>query len=219
MSRNLTQNRAITLMELMVAIILLSMIVLYFSALEQIGRRTTILAERKAQVQNDASYVMEHMRQQILKTIGYKNMDISGTNINPIFIEDKGGGRRKVIRFWVDHDQDGRFNGDNTAHDWILCYALRNGNNEVTFDSHANTYNANRPCAGEVLSKRISDLSIVEPPAGIIQRAPFNLTSNYITLTVTACWDPSAGTCGNEKADNPQVTMQTTIAMPGVSLN
>jgi len=218
MLRNLTQNRAVTLMELMVAIILLSMIVLYFSALEQIGRRTTLLAERKAQVQNDASYVMEHMRQQILKTIGYKNMDISGTNINPIFIVSTGGGKRKLIKFWYDRDQDGQYNGDNAAHDWIGCYSVRQGGNDrVTFDNHANNYNTNGACGGgETLSSRITSLT-TQPVS--IQRAPFDLSSNYITLTVTACWNPSAGTCGNEKADNPQVTMQTTVTMPSVSLH
>jgi len=219
MSRNLTQNRAITLMELMVAVIMLSMIVLYFSALEQIGRRTTFLAERKSQVQNEASYVLEHMRQQILSTIGYRNMQYGGVSINPIFVVSTGGNNRKLIKFWVDHDQDGRFTGDNSA-DWILCYSVRQGGQDtVTFDNHANNYNTNGACGGgEILSRRIT--SFTTQPVSI-QRNPFNLSSNSITLTVTMCWDPQEiiGTCGNEKADNPQVTMQTTIAMPGVSLN
>jgi prepilin-type N-terminal cleavage/methylation domain-containing protein len=219
MSRNLAQDRAVTLMELLVAIALLSMIILYFSSLESIGRRTTFLAERKSLVQNEASFVLEHMRQQMTHIIGYKDMQYGGGSINPVFIVSTGGGRRKLIKFWVDHDGDGKFNGDNTAHDWILCYSVRQGNDVVTFDNHTNNYNTNGACGGgETLSNHI--VSFVTQPVAI-QRNPFNLTSNYLTVSVTACWDPTEaiGACGNERADNPQVTMQTSVQIPGVSVH
>lgn len=216
MNRDLSHNHAVTLLELIVAMVLFSMIILYFSALEQIGRRTTFLAERKAQVQNEAIFVLEHMRQQLIKTIGYADMIYSGISVNPLYIVEKGGGKRKLLKYWTDGNLNGRWDTNDT----VGCYAARDGNNQVVFYNNDNTNYSGNSCGGgaEVLSSRIVSFSTT-PPA--IQRSPFDLTSNYITLTVTACWDPSEanGTCGDEKADNPQVTMQTTVAMPSVSVH
>ena len=211
-------NRSITLMELLVALTLLGLIILYYDSMQRIGTDDAIVSDRRAKTQNDASFVLEHITKHLRNAIGNATQYDSGQTINPVVILSVGAGNRYILKYWVDNNGNAQWEPD-TAKDEVDSYLFRQGNNSVTYMTACNNFkNANcpSPATSEVISTNIIDVTFT--PAGITYQ-PFSLTGNNIGIKVTSCYDPSggAGACGSKY--NPQVTMQMSVAMPGISIN
>ena len=236
------RHNGMTLFELLIAMALLGVLVLYFTALEQIGRQDVMAVDRRVKVQNEAVYALEHISKNLLNVIGSATMGenggSSGASINPIYISDQGAKKRR-IKFVYDYNggtPNGAWDGIGGG-DRVGCYQIRESSNTVAYDPDAgdmNQYKNNGACsATEVLSDHITDIVTVPDT---IQVQPFNLGQNWIELSVTACYNPAAtcaqhsshyyngvdigsSTCGDIKhPENPAVTVTTRITMPMVSV-
>jgi len=128
------KNRSVSLLELIIAISLLSLIVIAFSSIELFSRYQMVSSDRRARVQNEAAYVVEHMAQNITRAIGNRNQF-------PITNIPSDG-----IRVRIDSTADGRLD---TANDIEIAYRLLTGPNRMN-------YYSNYPGPSVVISSRIS---------------------------------------------------------------
>lgn len=110
-------------MELLVALVVTSIIILYFSAIERIGYQDLLTTDRRSKVQNDVSHVLDHMTTNIT---GRKKLDadnrtyhirggaIGNTQISSQYPIDttSGIGSDNAILIWIDYDNDGQRDSD-----------------------------------------------------------------------------------------------------------
>lgn len=189
-------SKSITLLELLIALTLVGVIVLAFSGIELFSRYHVTTADRRAKVQNEVSYVLEHMNKEISRAIGNELVDGNQnvTRISNVPLAD-------FIQAFVDTNPNGvRDAGDH----WI---AYRRNLTNYHLDYCSNCSMATGACSNciqpwEILSERITAM---------------NSTSAPLTVTIVGCWDPrsTAFACGT--SDNPSVNMSTSINMPSVS--
>ena len=198
----INKKYATSLTELLVAIALIGLLVLGISSLDTYSRFHLLDSDRRVQIQNDVSYVLEHMAKNITGTAnrGGAIGDVNQQTINTA-VPIQGD---PTIRIWVDNNPNGIREGppedDEIAYRYtgyqIWYYAICRGPN-------CNWAGSATP---EVIAYKITGF----------QR---NWTDNYISANITVCWDPAEThhSCGT--IDNPQVNMITRIKMPSVSVN
>lgn len=187
-------NRSLTLIELLSALVIFSLVVVGLGGVFVLSYREIIAAERMAVVQQEASLIVDHMTKNISQAIGsaatgavydappYLGIELSGND---------------SIRVRLDSDGDGR-PLDNA--NWI---AYRLNGTEVRYSTNYNRPGTGWPVGGgEILSNRITQFEVA-----LISQ------TNYITLIVIARYNPAAA-AGRM---NPQVTMQADINMPMIS--
>lgn len=190
-------KRSITLIELLIAITLLSLIVLGFSSIDLFSRNQVLTADRRAQVQNEVAYVLEHMTKELNNAIGNSIIP----NNSPFWAAPDS----VQIGYIADVDHNGQ-RIDDAAHRRGYRYG---GSNPYTIWFCTNPIEAMCYSSGsgaEFLSRRITAFT-----------PNYVTTDNYIGIDLTGCWDPdgSPNACGTP--DNPSVTMRTRIKMPSVS--
>ena len=59
-------NKSMSLVELIIAVSLLSVVVLAFSSIELFSRHHLLSVNKRTQIQNNISYVLEHMAKEII---------------------------------------------------------------------------------------------------------------------------------------------------------
>jgi len=69
MNTHLT-HKSVTLVELIIAIVLLSVMVIGFSSIETFSRYHVLSADRRVKLQNNVSYALDHMTKHIAQAIG-----------------------------------------------------------------------------------------------------------------------------------------------------
>jgi prepilin-type N-terminal cleavage/methylation domain-containing protein len=230
-------NRAVTLMELLVALIVTSILVLYFFAIEKIGRQDLITADRRAKVQNDVSYVLDHMTTNITgrmklaadnETYQIRGGAIGNTQLSsqyPIDTSQINGDNAIKVRI------DSNNNGQRDSNDIQIAYRYSPASNYQIW--HYPNYTAYTGSLVTCTCPTPGDLTTCcEVLTGSRIRPDFSSTTgqdktyvvydpnnNYLDVQVTGCWDPAEAThtCGH--ADNPSVTMRSYIRMPSVTTN
>lgn len=194
---NLFHCKSLSLIELIIAITLMALVVLGFASIDLFSRFQVLSSGRRAKAQNEASSVLEHMTKEISKAVG--SAGISGQAP----ISNDTIGVDTAIHAYIDSDRDGR--GDR----WI-AYRFISASYEIQYCPECL---GNPPCDSCLSPWGSADENILSQK--ITYFIPnYNLSDNYIDISVTACDDP-VGTCGTR--DNPSVTMQTRIKMPAVS--
>jgi Tfp pilus assembly protein PilV len=195
------RNKSVTLVELIIAIVLVSVIILGINSVNIFSRYHLISSDHRAKLQNDVSFVLEHMTKEVSKAIGNEAITFSGFGSGSVIsITDNTS-----LTIFIDATQDGI---RNTANDYWIKYNL-----DTADDKHELTYCAKCPdkaCACsttdglEILSKKITGFS---PSVDFTK-------GNYVTVDITGRWDPS-----NDKVsqDNPEISMRATINLPSVS--
>ena len=192
---------ALTLMELLVAIALLSLVSLGVYSLSTFSQHHTTTASRQAEVQNEVSLVLDHMSKHISQAIG----NAVSTNPNPpivvipvvnpteirAFIDTNGNGQSEAgIDHWTDY---------------------RLVSNRVQFCGEQCTTDLN--CS----STSTSCYQDINGRACITAFTPnYTLGNNYVDVSLTGCWDPAVN-CGT--LDNPQANMTIRIDLPSVSVH
>ncbi|MDP2941213.1 MAG: hypothetical protein Q8N85_03040 [Candidatus Omnitrophota bacterium] len=208
------RRQSLTLIELLIAVILLSVIVLAFSNIQIFGHFQVLTGDRRAKVQNEAARVIAHMSKEISRAIGNEALN----NVKVIDTQDiTNDGETKRIKIYVDGNSNGKseYPADDTDY-WIAYRFYDSGNpknkNQVQFCGKCKQKNCNT-CdppnwKWEVLSSNITDFTC---------EASSPLTENFINAQVAACWDPreTSYPCGDR--ENPSVTLQSRIQMPSVS--
>jgi len=209
------QNSGLTLIELLIALCLFALIVVAFSSIDTFSRYHLMSSDRRVKLQNDVSYILEHMAKEISKAIG--NRGITGQN--PIDLTNIAGDT--AIKVCVDGNPYATPvpispNGRWDANDRQIAYRYRTSGNlgeryQFWYYAVCSGPNCNQSgtTSHEVLSSKISDFTCTSTP-----------TDNYVDIQVTACWDPATAVSPyNGTPNNPCVTMHNRIDMPGLTTN
>ena len=209
---------AVTLVELLMALVLLSLIVLGISQVDFFSSFHLVTTDRRAQISNEATRALEHMNKQIMQAVG--NEIIGGADSVVIVVaNDPPGDDNNTIRFKVDTSNP----ADNVADTW-RAYLYHNnsaatGKNQIWYcpqcsDSTCATCTPAWGDADNIIAKNIKGFTPSNPVDGSSR-----LNKNYVTLQIQACWDATQTNYSCGTADNPSVTVKADIRMPSVSTN
>jgi hypothetical protein len=162
--------------------------VLGFASIDLFSRHQVLTANRRAQVQNEVSFVLEHMSKEISRAIGDANQI-------PVTIDTPAGPNPpwRKIRVWIDSNP----NAIRDTNDVEIAYEWNRNNRRVR-------YWPDYTGPSDVISNRVTNFDVSQ-------------TDNYVSVELTACWDPASTTWSCGASDNPSVTMRTRIMMPSVS--
>jgi Tfp pilus assembly protein PilW len=206
-------KKGVTLVELSIAICIFSLIVIGFASIGTFSQYYVITSDRRAKLQNDASYVLEHMAKNLTGTGtlgGAIGNVVSSTNypVQAITISPNSG-----IAIRVDSNNNGQLDGS----DRQIAYIYDSANYWFLYYPDASVTS---PCPGSactvLTSSRIrSDFSTTTSKATYYS---YSSANNYIEVQIGACWTPSSdATCGT--VDNPALEIKNRISMPAVSTN
>jgi hypothetical protein len=197
---------SITLVELLVAVILIGLLIFGISSLDTYARFHLIESDRRVQVQNETFYVLEHMAKNITGTPD-KGGAIGDINQSPIDRTDIDGD--SAIRIRVDYDNDGQ----RGAGDKQVAYRYRGSDNNYEIWYYPNY--TDFPDSYQVISenKITSDFGDTY--------ASYTISDNYLEVAIRACWDPdeTVEVCWCGSVSNPQINIKTRFKMPAVSVN
>ncbi len=204
-NRSNSLNKAVTLAELIIAVVLLSVVVLTVSSIDRFSRFHLRTSQRRAELQNLVSYALEHMSKNLIHAIG--NEKITGAN-SVVIAGVTPAGDVAWLYFVRDKNDNGRYDLIDD------CYALYYySDNNIWWLSDIST------SAWENLdiNARFAAASFNKPVD-----ATSRLNQNYIDVSLTACWDPNSINLAvhpDGTPDNPCVTMSQRMKMPSVSTN
>ena len=196
-------RKSVTLIELLIAISLLAVMILGINSIDVFSRFHFFSTDRRAKLQNDVSYCLEHMTKYFFYAIG--NESLPGMANSVVFISPNSS-NTSILSVFVDANGS----GVKDAGDTWSGYLFNSNAHKLTYYAQC----ADSACsiaAGSplVLSSKITAFSAVKD----FTKGP------YVNVSLTACWDPTqtTATCGT--SDNPSVTMATSLALPSVSNN
>lgn len=189
------KQRGTTLIELLIAVGLLLLVVLGFQSIHLFSNYHVINADRRAKLQNESVYTLQHMAKEISKAIG--DISQSAVEISDISSDT-------AIKVYIDYNQNGQRDGG----DRQIAYRFT-GTTGSPSDRYQIWYYSNyvNPSSSyEVISRNVT---LFEPTT----------TGNYVNVKITVCWDSDGNpvACGTQ--DNPGITMQSRIHMPGVTMH
>lgn len=206
---SLVRDKSVTLLELLIALVLMSLIVLGFSSIDLFSRYHVITSDRRVKIQNEASLGLEHMTKQISRAIGNEIADGANQVVDTTAIAGD-----PAIRVYVDANGNGK--KDSSPSDYWIAYrftgATGNPNTQYQIWYYSNYVNPGSPY--ETIARNITLFTPIKPINSSNQ-----LNNNFITIQLTACWNPATAVLPNGAADNPCVSMNTNIKMPSVSAN
>ncbi|MBU2437394.1 MAG: prepilin-type N-terminal cleavage/methylation domain-containing protein [Candidatus Omnitrophica bacterium] len=221
-----------TLIELILALALLGVIILGVTAFDVASREFLRSSRRKAQVLNEAVFVLEHIAKRAVSGIGDISNPAIGQGITPapynepmfyIFQDTHPNPNPNGI---LDIDRSDPLNPANPSNlDIPIGYAQQSvagGGEEVIFMCPNARHNHRAgddggPGRHEILTRRARPLA---------DGGGFNFTINRdppvtgipvsVTIKVTLRYDPWKP---KHMRNNPEATAETTISVPGYSLN
>ncbi len=197
MSRN-RKLSAMSLMELLIAFILLGLVVIGISNIEVFCRYNFVSTDRKAKVINDAGYLIEHLTKIVGKAIGH-------AGDRPVTIGASTAGNTSMFEVWTDTNGS----GIKDMGDAQVCYYYTTASHSIQFDDQKALFGAMSASVikGEIISRNVVYFNV-------------SVNGTFVFANITTCWNPNAPP-GNDKScgtvDNPQASMKARIAMPGVS--
>lgn len=204
-------RKSITLVELLIAIVLIGMIVLGLHSIELFSRFHIIASDRQAKLQNEIAYVLEHMSKKMLNAVGNTNATDPGQRpiaTNSIEVDN-------TIQIRTDTNS----NGQRDSGDKQIAYRYRAPDYQIWYYSnYTDCLDYADPSCYEVITHKI-----IRPDFSTDTTQPTHFTysssNNYLDLQITACWDPDGdpNACGTP--DNPSITMRARINMPSASTN
>jgi Tfp pilus assembly protein PilV len=206
---NRHREKAVTLIELLIAALLLSMIIVGFASVDIFSRNQVLRSSRITQLQNEASFVMDHMTKFVSNAIG----DINNVPVH--FYTDNRGFR---VRY--DSNGDGKADGTDA---WVAYRHVPNAagtDSEIRFYSSVADVDPIPSSAGyTVLANKIK-LSTGAAASSWGMAVVYSPNNNYIEVTIRACWTPDAvdgstDECGT--INNPMVTVKSLLKMASVS--
>ena len=161
-------NKSLTLVELLIAVCIFSLIVVGFSNIDTFSRYHVLSSDRRIKLQNDAAYVLEHMAKNISKAIGDANQAAVDTS--------SGISGDTAIKVWIDSNSNGKRDGS----DIQIAYRYRGATDYQIW--YYSDY-VGSPGSYEVISRKISSFS-------------GSLSDNYVLVEVGTCWNPAVA-CGS----------------------
>jgi len=187
---------SVTFIELLVAIVLLSVVILAVNNLNVFSQFHIVSSDRRAKLQNDASRCLEHITKYASGAIGNEAVSGGGSAINA------GLNILAVFR-----DVNGNGLADPPGVDWWVGYTLNTTTHQLSYCDH---------CSDSTCSVCLGN---TENLANDISAFSSGNQVTYVNADITACWDPTAATAACGTSDNPSVIMSTSINLPSVSTN
>jgi len=207
-----------TLIELLIVVVLLSLISLGFFNLHIFSQEQVFQADKRSKVQNEISFVLEHMTKQVKgRAFGVGNIrggvigNMTDTVNLPVTLVPAAPPHTQ-IRFLIDFNGNGRLDPPGVGDtDKIIVYE---------YDNHSIRFYPNftdNPTTFETLTNQAVILGPFNE-GGIPSRIDYTLGDNFFAITLGGCWDPGA-VLTMPVLENPQVIMTATISMPSVGVN
>jgi hypothetical protein len=190
----LRQKKAITLMELILASVLLGGVLLTVNGIDAYSRDKIVTADRRTRTQNEATFILDHMAKNISQAIGSSSAP---------GIEISGGSNIKVR--W-----DRNINAipdDDVGTDWI-AYLYDPATHQLNYDPTYPPLGGGWPAGGETISNKVEAFQCIYTPG-----------TNFVYVEVIACFRPNWATYSCGTPENPTISMHTRIGMPGISTN
>jgi len=192
MNRNHKPHSAISLVELVISIVLLGLVITGFYGIEVFSRYHLLTSDRRAKLQNEVSFLVEHMS---------KNLVVAMGDFDNSAVTSSGG----TVTAYVDENDDG-IRDTSVAARIRYCY----GSNDCGITAVANAvYFQAGANAGELLVRRVTNFAVALDATD----------RNLLVIDLSACWDPAETNSACGSSDNPSIALQTTIRMPSVSVN
>lgn len=200
------QKKTVTLVELILAITLLAVIVLGASALEIAARRFLRSSERRAQVLNEAIYVLNHIAKSALMGIGNETVVALNTG-NTLYNEQM---------LFIRQDSNGNFTVDST--DTVIGYAQQSntvgGGNDTIIFICPDTGSFNDCTGVEVVNReQLTNRARLRSEGGGFF---FTIANNTANISVVLRYNPFNPVI--DPRDNPQIELNTTIIVPSAPL-
>jgi len=196
---SLRLNKSLTLLELLIAIGLITIVVLAFASVQIFSNFHLATSGRQVQLQNESYLALEHMRKNIIMAIG----DISDLPVRPY--DDNRG-----IRIRIDSNGDGRVDPADT---WI---GYRHEGSQILFfpsDSDGSYSGDSEVIANHiVITQDPTSPESAANPWGLKIDMP---AINQFNITVKARWVPDSAT--PVSLNNPEVVLTASIIAPTVS--
>jgi type II secretory pathway pseudopilin PulG len=198
---NLRHNKSITLLELVISISILGLLALAFSNLDTFTRYHVMTSDRRARLQHEASYVLEHMAKEITKAIGdFSQVPVEGTATARIEGDP-------AIKIWIDYNGS---KGLRDTSDRQIAYRFTsttsNPNDKYQIWYYSNCVGSDCGSQPEVLARQITGFS-----------ATYDSANSYVDVQITACWDPDGSPLACGTPDNPSINLHNSIDLPSVS--
>lgn len=191
-------KRAITLPELIIALILAGIAVLGAISFEVASREFFRSANRRVGVLNQASLIMDHITKNALRGIG----DVTQAGNEAIQVVSSASlGQMLVIK--QDTNGNGRRDANNNV-DNLVGYARDDNKGEFLFCTDVKTPAYSCAVPKRVVLSSQSTAWSVNVPAN----------TNYAEVSVGVRYDRTLPS----SADNPEVILNTTVSAPGFSL-
>lgn len=189
-------HRSVTLLELLIAIVLLAVVILGINNANMFSRYHLISSDRRAKLQNDLSLSLEHIVKQASKAVG--NETVYGAD-SAVYIT------ATTLSVLADTDINAQRN-PGTGDFWIR-YKLDTGTKKLNYCSQCpDAACATCSVAEEIVASNISSFTCSKDFS----------KGNYVNISITACYN-AALTC--DTPDNPSASMSNTISLPNVSIN
>jgi hypothetical protein len=209
-----TRNSAVTLLELLIALVLLTIVVLGFVSIESFSRYQVLSSERRTALQNEVSLALDHISKNIFSAFGNTRIDPvnqpAGNDVVDIAVcgTDPAVDNFVALTVYVeDVNQDHR---PTFLVDRRIAYMFDRSLHTLKFINNY-TGGCSSALPGDTLSSRITAFVPV-----FAMDAAGNYP-NHIDLQITACWDPTEANHACGTSDNPSVTMNSRAVMPSVS--
>lgn len=176
-------KKALTLIELIIASSLVGVIILAAFSMDRVSRTYYISSGRKAEVTNEANFVMEHIAKSMSNAVR--------SGANPGFVVDNTTAGDPILEIYLPD-----LSTPSLADSRMITYgnADHDGGNKLHISAPFSP--------PELLSSRITQFQISNATNA-------NLDIVGVTVSIAILYDPSAG--GVDANDNPEVKMTSTF--------
>lgn len=206
MNHSLNTAKSITLIELLISIIIVTMMVLSFYGLETFSHGQVINSERRAKVQNQLAYVLEHMSKYVQQAGG--NINYPAITLYPTLGAKTG--------FQIQVDLNPTQTPSDFSDDALVYYTL--SGNTLSTGCTARGTGTCGTFSSEVLINRI----VANFNNGVLPANPsdgfyvlIDSLGNLVDIGLVGRYDPSSPV----SSTNPQVEMKTRVICNNCSAN
>jgi len=203
MNHPLNTIKSITLLELLISILIVTIMILSFYSLQTFSQGQVINSERRAKVQNQLVYALEHMSKYVQQASGNKN--------NPPIVLTVSG-------FQVRVDFDNPQTPSDLANDAWVSYSLSGNTLSASCSGSARCPFVTETLSNKIIGNFVADTIMPNSPTDgfYVKVDPLG---NLVDIGLVGRYDTSQPYTLATRSTNPQVEMKTKIICNSYSTN